>query len=520
VDGKGKTQQSAVKARLPRKLLGNGLLLLGSIGLGMAVAEAAVRWMDDMPLFAFPLPLAVGRDTAASHVDALPRVAGVDGRWFFDAVPAPPRQPVPEQWQRWYDDAERRHAQTGSMFRGGDMFKVWNTALAPDPCEHIMLRDAPGSLFVFDPPDGQPLPPFRFLPSATNPEKMVTNAFGWRGGPVSFARGPRTIRIVFVGASTVVSSHHMPHSFPEFVGHFLERWAKARKLDVRFEVLNAARESISSTGIASVVRQEVVPTRPDLVVYYEGGNQFELDSIAGDAPRRPAAQERAAPGQLERLVKDAAHWSALARRIQAATGLLDQPGGGAEWPKPPYKVDWPAGLDENPPDITRADLPLNLGTILRDLDRIRTDLATVDAELAISSFVWMVRDGMVLDPMRHRYTLEQLNRRYFPFTYRDLERLAAFQNRVLAAYAHARDLPFLDIAGTMPFDPNLFFDAVHKTYPGERMQGWVTFLLLVPLIEQRLASGAWPKSVPMMPSSHPAFVVPPRLVPVDCRKPA
>ena len=84
VDDKGKTQQSAVKARLPRKLLGNGLLLLGSIGLGLAVAEAAVRWMDDMPLFAFPLPLAVGRDTAASHVDALPRVAGVDGRWFFD----------------------------------------------------------------------------------------------------------------------------------------------------------------------------------------------------------------------------------------------------------------------------------------------------------------------------------------------------------------------------------------------------------------------------------------------------
>jgi hypothetical protein len=93
VDGKGKTQQSAVKARLPRKLLGNGLLLLGSIGLGLAVAEAAVRWMDDMPLFAFPLPLAVGRDTAASHVDTLPRVPGVDGRWFFDTVPAPPRQP-------------------------------------------------------------------------------------------------------------------------------------------------------------------------------------------------------------------------------------------------------------------------------------------------------------------------------------------------------------------------------------------------------------------------------------------
>ena len=60
---------------------------------------------------------------------------------------------------------------------------------------------------------------------------------------------------------------------------------------MRFEVLNAARESIGSTGIASIVRQEVVPTRPDLVVYYEGGNQFELEL---DRRRRaaPAGQPK------------------------------------------------------------------------------------------------------------------------------------------------------------------------------------------------------------------------------------
>ncbi len=519
MDDKGKTRQDAGKVRLPKRLLGNSLLLLGSVGLGLVATEAAVRWMDDAPLFAFPLPLAVGRDTTARHVDSLPRVAGVDRAWFFDKVPPPPRQPVPEQWQRWYDELERKHAATGSLFRGGDMFKAWNSIVAAKPCDHVMLRDAPGALFVFDPPDGKPLPPFRFLPSATNPETMVTNAFGWRGGPVPFARGPRTVRIVFVGASAVVSSHHMPHSFPEFVGHFLERWAKARALDVRFEVLNAARESIGSAGIAAIVRQEVAPVRPDLVVYYEGGNQFELDSIAGDAPRRPPVEERAQPGPLERLLGDAARWSALARRMQAATGLLDHAGSGAEWPKPAYRLDWPAGLDEDAPDITRADLPVNLSTILSDLEQIRTDLGKVDAELALSSFMWMVRDGMVLDPVRHRYALEQLNRRYFPFTYRDLERLAAFQNRVLAAYTRAHDLPFLDVAATMPFDPNLFFDGVHKTYPGERMQGWATFLLLVPLIEQRLATGAWPKPVPAMPPSHPAFIVPPRLVPLDCGKP-
>lgn len=503
-----------------RKLLGNGVLLLASLGLSILAAEIVVRWMDDVePLLAVPLPLPVGADTAASHLDALPKVAGVNRAWFTETpLPLPNRRPVPEQWTRWYDEIERRHVEAGAEFRGGDMFKAWNTALVKDPCKSSFFSGAPGALFTYDPTDGKPEPPYRFLPDATAPDLLVTNAFGWRGGPVTFPRSPRTVRIVFVGSSTVVSSHHMPHSFPEFVGRFLDLWAKSRGLDIRFEVLNAARESIGSPGIAAIVRQEVAPTRPDLVVYYEGGNQFQLETIVRDVPRRPAADAAAPPSAFAIGLQKAATYSALARRVQASIGFLDRPAGGAEWPKPAYKLDWPAGLDEEAPDLSRPDLPVNLPIILRDLEQIRTDLAQVGAELAISSFMWMVRDGMVLDPVRHRYTLDQLNVRNYPFSYRDMARLAAFQNRVFSRYAQAHGLPFLDVAGTMPFDPNLFFDAVHKTYPGERMQAWTTFLLLVPLIEQRLASGAWPKPAPEMPASHPAFRMPPQLIPVDCRK--
>jgi hypothetical protein len=128
----------------------------------------------------------------------------------------------------------------------------------------------------------------------------------------------------------------------------------------------------------------------------------------------------------------------------------------------------------------------------------------------------MVRDGLVLDPVRHRYIIDQLNVRNFPFTYKDIARVAAFQNRVFETFARTHDLPFIDVDGTMPFDPDLYFDAIHKTYPGERMQAWVMFQALVPLIEQRLASHAWPRKVPDMPDVHPAFTVPARLVPLDC----
>ena len=79
--------------------------------------------------------------------------------------------------------------------------------------------------------------------------------------PIEVPRGPKTVRVVFVGSSTVVGPHHLQFSWPDFVGHWLNQWAKAKGLAVRFEVLNAGRESIVSTDIAAIVRTEVVPLR-------------------------------------------------------------------------------------------------------------------------------------------------------------------------------------------------------------------------------------------------------------------
>ena len=126
---------------------------------------------------------------------------------------------------------------------------------------------------------------------------------GWRGPPIEVPRGPRTIRIVFVGSSTVDRRPLVPYSYPEFVGYWLNLWAQAKKLDVRFEVLNSARESNVSTDLAAIVRTEVLPLQPDLVVYYEGGNQFRPESIVekvpeGKAVRPPGSGASVAPEWL------------------------------------------------------------------------------------------------------------------------------------------------------------------------------------------------------------------------------
>jgi hypothetical protein len=157
---------------------------------------------------------------------------------------------------------------------------------------------------------------------------------------------------------------------------------------------------------------------------------------------------------------------------------------------------------------------VKLNVIQRDLERIRTDLSSVGAELAVSSFFWLVKDGMVLDPVTGRYTLRQLNVAYYPYRYRDLERLARFQNRVFAKYAASHGLPFVDVAQEMPFDPNLFTDAVHFSYGGTRLRGWIILQQLLPVIERHLSEGTWPKPVPTDTFALPTFT--PRTITFDC----
>ena len=532
----------------------NVLLVIASVALTVAAAEFLVRWLDD--------DTDVG--PAARHLGEIALAPGVERAWFYETPPPlPNRREVPEEWRGLVRDVEKSGITEGT--RRADMFKAWNSAFVGDPCRHAYLCGAPGHLFVYDPPDdpggtGDKRPPYRFLPDATTPIRLTTNAYGFRGPPVPFQRQPRTVRIAFIGASTTVGGHFFPYSFPEFVGNWLNLWAAYHKLDVRFEVLNAGRESITSTDNVNIVREEVLPLKPDLLVYYEGANQFQLSTLVPGLPQRPVgrmvlaegescpaqppaaaaapapavtaaappasanagaagsgASTPAGPGWLERFGQSIVDEFALVRRVRALLTRREMPAGGGEWPKPDYKLVWPAGLDERDPDVARSDLPINLPTILGDLDAMRSAAKELGAELVLASFFWLVKDGMVLDPVRHRAILEYLNQGYTPFRYRDLERLAAFQNRVFAKYARVNKLDFIDVARDTPFDPDLFIDAIHTTYGGERLRGWVFLQLLVPIVESHLKSGAWPRKV--APSTEPALVFAPRAITFDCKRP-
>ena len=502
------------------KRWGNILLIAFSVVLCSLAAEFLVRYLDN----------ANDEAPGVRHLDEIRLAAGVDRSWFSaDPPPLPNRRAPAAADVELMRRVERSGITEGT--RRADMFKAWNSAfVGDDPCRHAYLCGAPGQISVYDPPNGEARPPYRFMPDTTSPVGLVTNAFGFRGAPISVERRPRTVRIAFIGASTTVGNHYYPWSYPDFVGNWLNMWAASRKLDVTFEVLNAGRESITSRDNVVIVRDEVMPLQPDLLVYYEGANQFNLHTLVtgsdlqtkmrlapGEACPSRAAQQ-AAPGGGEppqtSWLDDLAYDVALLRRVQALQRAQQKPEGGAEPAKAGYALTWPAGVDEADPDIGRADLPVNLPTILDDLDAIDAMARADGASLVLASFVWLVRDGMVLDPIRHRSILDYLNQGYAPFRYADLARLAAFQNRVFAKYAQAHRLPFIDVARQMPFDPDLFIDAIHNSLAGERLRAWIFFQGLVPVVERHLAAGDWPRTPPRATRPPPTFT--PRTLTFDC----
>jgi len=332
---------------------------------------------------------------------------------------------------------------------------------------------------------------------------LRTNAFGWRGPEISLNKPSGTVRIAFVGASTTVDPHGDPFSYPEYVGRWLNEWAQRKALGVRFEIINAGREGIDAAAIEAIVEQELVPVRPDVVVYYEGSNQFwPANFIVEALPHRPAESARR-PSKFEQ-------YSALAIRTRSVWNRLHA---GSEPSKPALREQWPPDLSEQDPPLDDPRLPVSLPNILHAFDRIRAAIGDYGGELVPSSFMWLVSPGLVLDRARDAGAYSFLNETLWPFSYAHIRRYADFQNRVFRKYAAVHGLPFNDLASVYPSDPRLFFDILHMTPAGIKLKAWLIFQNLVPEIERRLAAGRLPVADPGGRTVHPAFSdQPPALV--------
>jgi hypothetical protein len=450
---------------------------------------------------------------ARSYVQRLAAVDGTDRAWFAESPAALPNRtaPAPERVAR-YADFERR-----GLFPPQSEY-VWNRwVVERDRCNpHGLFHGFPDTVPTFTPSQRTLHPPYRFPPTATLPSGLVTNAFGLRGHPIALVKPARTVRIAFLGASTTVGFHPFAYSYPEFVEFWLNRFAEANHYDVRFEALNGGREGINSNDIAAVAREELVPLDPDLAVYYEGSNQFP-------AANRLVSAAIAPRSQIDPRAPVAGHVVPAAWRSHLAiANLVDRALMGSrvvgEPVKPSYRLLWPKGVDERNPDPDSPDLPLQLPTIVKDLDSIRASLNSVGAPLFLCSFNWFTPPAEGLAGGRHRLLYLQLNTTLWPLRYADVRRLADFQNRVFHNYAAARKIGYLDVAAIFPRDADLQVDAIHPTEVGDRLRAWIFFQQLVPAVRALLESHQLPRAAAHGLPPFPAWA--PAEMPTACAPPA
>jgi hypothetical protein len=441
---------------------------------------------------------------AIAYAKKVPRARAVSFDWYSERPQAAPRIPLTSELRK------RAEQYPNESFAP---FFEWNLAFLSDQACRGVRAMTMGSLedfYYFESPDGSAYPPYRHLRRVAPPNWFVTNSFGWRGRDIALNKPANTIRVAFLGASTTIDRYAYPFSHPELIDHWLNRWASAAGFPYRFEVLNTGRTGIESHAIAAIVTQELIPLEPDVVLFYEGANQFWPLSLI-TAENSP---QYSPPNDVSR--KHAGEdYSVLLRR---AWRLFERwrAGDGREPPKPPSTINWPAGVDEFDPRVDGPPLPMGLPNIVQDLDTIRTALHGIHAELVMSSFVWIVQNAMRLDLRRNLDLYQYLNRGYWPATYAEMRRLADFQNRVFRNYARRYQLRFIDFAAEYPQDPALTDDAIHFRYPGIVLEAWILLQHLIPIIDDGIANGRLPRAQQVVRSVHPAFDQPsPRLIRLD-----
>jgi hypothetical protein len=265
--------------------------------------------------------------------------------------------------------------------------------------------------------------------------------------------------------------------------HFLQLWANAKNLNVRFDVINAGRPGLDSRGISKIMQFEVEPLNPDLVVYDPGANDFNMagyvkSSVTPIAPLTGSDE----PLPLQ-------NHSALLDRIYQ---LIFRPT--SEPTKPPHTLTFDFSPHE--PALTQSKLPFRLNEQIADADAISNDVRNISGRLFVTSFIALPYPGLRLDPERDRTIIAFLNSKYWPLTYAELREGFDFQNNVYRELAGVDNYEFLDVSRYFPRDPSLFSDAFHfRTQSGERLEGWIMGQLLAPYIKDAIDRGKLPKPV-------------------------
>lgn len=373
-----------------------------------------------------------------------------------------------------------------------DLMKVWNLNYIKKIFSVDSLRYqkvvfdgySDKTILAFTPFDSTEFPVYKYLQSSTLPNSKVRfNAFGFGGSDLSLLKAKNTIRIAFLGGSTTQQIGGCDFAYPDYLERWLNEWAIGKKIDFTFEVINAGRVAQRSMDFEAILKYEILPLRPDLVIYYEGRNQFWLQNLYGF--NHPYSFD-------DNLTYTIFRHSLLSQLVYQRLGLSYLKI--IENQKPSAKQFWPASVDINNPDPYNPYLPANMNQIVNDLTKIKSHLDS-NQTLILSSFAMMASDT-ILQSVNYSPIYNYWLREYGRIPLHDINNLNNYENRVFYNYAKKNNIPFLDVATELKKHPDIFTDGIHLTCEGMKLHAWIVFAQALKTIEKQLETNIIIKTIP------------------------
>ena len=445
------------------------------------------------------LTWSTGRSTGGL-LKTIPLDIDADTAWFSDRP-----QPIQGTDPDW---AEKRRI----AFDAATNY-VWNAAtlkglFVQSYLANLRTSRAPGpeEIFTFRSPDGGPYPLYRFYPDIQTGSGF-SNRFGWRGRPITAEKPPNVIRIGILGDSTT-------GAYPGMVEHWLNLWAARRNLGVRFEIINAARPATNALDAAAILDVELGSIDLDYVIIYGFGNAIHVADALINLPLGlvrgvPASATAGYAGhagnaglvsavstRVSATLEPWARWSAAAGFLRSR--MIGRRGGDVpEPPKPATEIEFPPDIDEKSPDPAKIESHrgnglMALESYLQGLNKMDVIVKSRDTRLLVSTFRVMAFDGMRLGKDNSNNG-ELIGRYWWPYTYAQIHRLTAFYNRTLRAWAEMKGHAVIPIDEQMPWQPDLYGDAMHEQSAGEALHAWIVLQQLMSRIREDLAQHRLPR---------------------------
>lgn len=341
-----------------------------------------------------------------------------------------------------------------------------------------------GFVYAFPGYDSSELPVYRYFQASTlGKSRLRFNKYGWGGDNVELKKDKRTIRIAFLGGSTTQQSGECNLAYPDYVGYWLNEWARRTGKDVQFEIINAARVAERSMDFKAILKYEVLPASPDVVIYYEGRNQFWPQNMYTYQAKVNAYDPY-----------NSWKYAIVGRSIllQRACLMLN--------------ADYITMFEPCKANVTLTEQgqksPLEIEQIEKDLDDIKLMCDSTRAKFVLCNFAMLTNDSVLRQP-RYGSVYGYLLHDFGFLPNHEIEYWMNFENAFFKSYAAKNEVPFIDVQRYLCQSPESYVDAIHLSCSGLKLHAWIVFNQLGPMLNAWIKSGELPNNLTNHFVEHP-----------------